>query len=331
MDSVNSGSSLHSSSGGDEEYDSRAESIAALLTTNNPHTHVHVASMSNYQSPQPPNHNHIQTHQSNSFISDPYLSNYFDPSVMVTNPNSLLHLDMVWSRTIRSDPNYSTDHNQLGQQGIEIPQVENNAQNYQINRNIVRNNPKKRSRASRRAPTTVLTTDTTNFRTMVQEFTGIPELPFTTWPFPIRTNLDHFGSASSNLRLSAAPLEVSQIQNPVLNYQPLLQTQQKYPLSNSSYKLDPKYEGNDPHIKMGVIEDQFGLVESDHQTTINNNWVDEMGSNHNSKGQNNNVGEGLLMRSINGSNYGTSERKIVNSKLNYVAASLSDIHGDNNW
>lgn len=38
---------------------------------------------------------------------------------------------------------------------------------------------KKRTRASRRAPTTVLTTDTTNFRAMVQEFTGIPSPPFT--------------------------------------------------------------------------------------------------------------------------------------------------------
>ncbi|XP_020113763.1 mucin-5AC-like [Ananas comosus] len=37
---------------------------------------------------------------------------------------------------------------------------------------------RKRTRASRRAPTTVLTTDTTNFRAMVQEFTGIPSPPF---------------------------------------------------------------------------------------------------------------------------------------------------------
>ncbi|KAH9605524.1 hypothetical protein KSS87_012400, partial [Heliosperma pusillum] len=41
-------------------------------------------------------------------------------------------------------------------------------------------NPKKRSRASRRTPTTVLTTDTNNFRQMVQEFTGIPASPFET-------------------------------------------------------------------------------------------------------------------------------------------------------
>jgi hypothetical protein len=38
--------------------------------------------------------------------------------------------------------------------------------------------PRKRARASRRAPTTVLTTDATNFRAMVQEFTGFPAPPF---------------------------------------------------------------------------------------------------------------------------------------------------------
>lgn len=64
-------------------------------------------------------------------------------------------------------------------------------------------NPKKRSRASRRAPTTVLTTDTTNFRAMVQEFTGIPAPPFTSSPFP-RTRLDLFGSGSV---LRSGPLD----------------------------------------------------------------------------------------------------------------------------
>ncbi|KAE8673055.1 hypothetical protein F3Y22_tig00111812pilonHSYRG00018 [Hibiscus syriacus] len=35
---------------------------------------------------------------------------------------------------------------------------------------------RKRSRASRRTPTTLLNTDTTNFRAMVQQFTGNPSL-----------------------------------------------------------------------------------------------------------------------------------------------------------
>lgn len=46
-------------------------------------------------------------------------------------------------------------------------------------------NPRKRTRASRRAPTTVLTTDTSNFRAMVQEFTGIPSSPFSAAASPL--------------------------------------------------------------------------------------------------------------------------------------------------
>ncbi|XP_039062419.1 VQ motif-containing protein 22-like [Hibiscus syriacus] len=37
---------------------------------------------------------------------------------------------------------------------------------------------RRRSRASRRTPTTLLNTDTTNFRAMVQQFTGAPTAPF---------------------------------------------------------------------------------------------------------------------------------------------------------
>ncbi|KAH7834334.1 hypothetical protein Vadar_014982 [Vaccinium darrowii] len=59
-------------------------------------------------------------------------------------------------------------------------------------------NPKKRSRASRRAPTTLLTTDTTNFRAMVQEFTGIPAPPFTSSSSPfLRNRLDLFATPAA--------------------------------------------------------------------------------------------------------------------------------------
>jgi hypothetical protein len=58
---------------------------------------------------------------------------------------------------------------------------------------------RKRARASRRAPTTVLTTDTSNFRAMVQEFTGIPAPPFAGGAASgARSRLDHlFPSRSS--------------------------------------------------------------------------------------------------------------------------------------
>jgi hypothetical protein len=86
----------------------------------------------------------------------------------------------------------SLDHHHQ-QRGTSLTNDQQNLQNN--NNNMGSRNPKKRSRASRRAPTTVLTTDTTNFRAMVQEFTGIPAPPFSS-PFP-RTRLDLFGSSRS--------------------------------------------------------------------------------------------------------------------------------------
>ncbi|OEL21394.1 hypothetical protein BAE44_0017587 [Dichanthelium oligosanthes] len=65
---------------------------------------------------------------------------------------------------------------------------------------------RKRARASRRAPTTVLTTDTSNFRAMVQDFTGIPAPPFAS-PSAVRSGrFDHiFPSRSSPSAAAALP------------------------------------------------------------------------------------------------------------------------------
>ncbi|GMY17268.1 VQ motif-containing protein [Fagus crenata] len=176
MDSGNSGS-MQSSSGGDEEYDSRAESVPAFL--NNPPSN-HFGSMSNPPSLFP---QHQNQHQPN--LSD-LSSNYFQAfsqSQAYSNPNSMLHLDhAVQPRGLRSDQPNCTD---LG----NLPGSSSSTQHHGPNQgstptarattqpNVVRNS-KKRTRASRRAPTTVLTTDTSNFRAMVQEFTGIPSPPF---------------------------------------------------------------------------------------------------------------------------------------------------------
>ncbi|KAM0878490.1 hypothetical protein ACQ4PT_034821 [Festuca glaucescens] len=78
--------------------------------------------------------------------------------------------------------------------------------------------PKKRPRASRRPPTTVLTTDTSNFRAMVQEFTGFPAPPFAAGPPPsVRPRL--LGGASaygpSPFLLRPSPLKYPQ-HNPAL-------------------------------------------------------------------------------------------------------------------
>ncbi|XP_044354973.1 uncharacterized protein [Triticum aestivum] len=77
--------------------------------------------------------------------------------------------------------------------------------------------PKKRLRASRRPPTTVLTTDTSNFRAMVQEFTGFPAPPFAAGPSPfVRPRL--LGGASAYgppFLVRPCPLKYPQ-QNPAL-------------------------------------------------------------------------------------------------------------------
>ncbi|KAF8412669.1 hypothetical protein HHK36_000637 [Tetracentron sinense] len=49
---------------------------------------------------------------------------------------------------------------------------------------------RRRSRASRRTPTTLLNTDTTNFRAMVQQFTGGPSAPFSSGVQTSATNLN---------------------------------------------------------------------------------------------------------------------------------------------
>ncbi|KAK2655780.1 hypothetical protein Ddye_008832 [Dipteronia dyeriana] len=242
MDSANSTGSLQSSStgaGDEESYDSRADSpsISAFFNNVGPMSNLHSSSSSSmFDHQQYPLSNYL----------DP--ANNITLSARSNPTNSLLNFDMVWSKNLRSDPNCtdfvvggggfmaSSTSSSASQQpllanqitalqnrttantfahfpppgggGADIDQQQPNNNN--SNTNTVRN-PKKRSRASRRAPTTVLTTDTTNFRAMVQEFTGIPAPPFTSTsstPFPmnIRTRLDLFGGLpSSFIRSSSNP------------------------------------------------------------------------------------------------------------------------------
>ncbi|CAL0306581.1 unnamed protein product [Lupinus luteus] len=219
MDSGNSSSSLQSSNGGGDE----SSSFFAFLNNNPPP-----------QAPTPfsisTNHNMFET-----------LSSYLDPTQ--PSSSSLLNLDMMWSKNHRSEPNLThlpcsspSLHNQetslsreasfsafhhntnlLTQGGGSRGLVSSSASaaiNNDQGHNLVRN-PKKRSRASRRAPTTVLTTDTTNFRAMVQEFTGIPAPPFTSH-FP-RTRLNLFAPlhhASSTIPSTSTLLDPSFLLRP---------------------------------------------------------------------------------------------------------------------
>ncbi|XP_010531595.1 PREDICTED: integrator complex subunit 6 homolog [Tarenaya hassleriana] len=161
MDSANS-SSMQSSSGGDEEYESRTDqSISAFLDH---HHHQHLSN-----APPPPELLHF---------NNPFLSNYFDNNPLSSSSSSYTFLTQ--NPSSRPDPTTS--------QPITAslppppppppPPPHSNINNSNSNSNMgVVKRSKKRTRASRRAPTTVLTTDTSNFRAMVQEFTGIPAPP----------------------------------------------------------------------------------------------------------------------------------------------------------
>ncbi|KAJ4887617.1 VQ motif-containing protein [Raphanus sativus] len=190
MDSGNS-SSMQSSSGGgggdQEEYDSRADqSISALFNNNN-------------------------TTTAGQTQLDSLIANYFNTGWSTDNP--------LWSTTTVKPTDGSTPPvfftNPL-QQDLRVVSNTNTSSPISSVPTDKKNGlavttriPKKRSRVSRRTPTTVLTTDTSNFRAMVQEFTGNPSNPFTglsssSSPFP-RSRFNLFGPSSPSS--SSRPLK----------------------------------------------------------------------------------------------------------------------------
>lgn len=224
MDSGNSGS-MQSSSGGDEEYDSRGESISNFLNQSGQFDSI----ISSSSSPQP---QFLFHHSQNPDAAFPQsLANL--NSQYGNNNNH----DLVWPRGLRSEPGFgsfgnlvspppppssssplssSTTQALLGaHQGMigdnhhgpfssssSLPSVQPTVEMRGSSDVVVSHqpkNPKKRTRASRRAPTTVLTTDTANFRQMVQEFTGIPTAPFSVGS-PYSRRLDLFSTAGSAMR-----------------------------------------------------------------------------------------------------------------------------------
>ncbi|KAK4428517.1 VQ motif-containing protein 22 [Sesamum alatum] len=206
MDSGNSGSLQSSSGGDDQEFDSRGESsISSFL---NPSSHDHFGSIS---AQHPPFLTHQIQIQNPTFFDPHHLSQNLDHQY--SNDN-----DLIWSRSgLRSEPNFPSFGN-LTVPSSSLPSSRTRTNNNQPipsvqppfpavgpssssavqpdgDRNVIKN-PKKRTRASRRAPTTVLTTDTSNFRQMVQEFTGIPAAPFS-GSSPYSRRLDLFSAASA--------------------------------------------------------------------------------------------------------------------------------------
>lgn len=188
MDSGNSGS-MQSSSGGDEDYDDSSRSV----DQNNLLPNFFNSSISNTPTFFYPN-----SSQNNNL-------ELFSHSQ--SNPNPSLYNQDFWFKNMRSndEQNYQTvqsspplapppsSQSLIGSQGQTRPFTSSSSQLQQPE--IVKN-PKKRTRASRRAPTTVLQTDTANFRQMVQEFTGIPAAPFSA-ATPYSRRLDLFGGAAT--------------------------------------------------------------------------------------------------------------------------------------
>ncbi|KAI3807783.1 hypothetical protein L1987_23717 [Smallanthus sonchifolius] len=238
MDSSNSGSFQSSSgaagggAGDNEEYDSRTHSISSFF---NPSNHFNPNLNHLLPPPPPPSHHHHRP--------PPTDSTFFNP---VQDPGS------AWTGTYLINPNLSTmDTNTKPAHGSD-----HHHQNHNHNQiGVSIKNPKKRTRASRRAPTTILTTDTTNFRQMVQEFTGIPTSPFTTNPLSRRLDLFRptphklqqpppflnptanniiveSGTSSSSFQLQPSnihefqkqPSTLLDLQNPMVSFQTLLQT-----------------------------------------------------------------------------------------------------------
>lgn len=264
---MDSGSaSLQSSSGGDDqEYDSRVESISSFLNSS-----THFASLSNPNPIHPP---------------PPPPTSFFDPSPhhppLDSSPFSVSHsslnplynnLDPLWSRNLRPDPTYtdfraSTNQSLLGSQSglnqnpfpgpsTAAARAPTQPDHHQIsNVGVVPKNPKKRTRASRRAPTTVLTTDTSNFRQMVQEFTGIPAAPFSAGSSPFSRRLDLFGGGGDGVSaVGVGPLY------------PLRPSAQKRQLSSQylTSSPSPSFLNSDNSTTVGTLSNNYQQETTDH-------------------------------------------------------------------
>ncbi|XP_023552886.1 homeobox protein 5-like [Cucurbita pepo subsp. pepo] len=347
MESGNSGS-MQSSSGGDEEFESPADSITAAFLANPP---SHGGSFTgNFHPTNPLTQSSSSSAAAAAAMFDP-LSNLFDPRSSLSNQNPLLNFDMVWSRSLRSDQippdldaanlnsaaadqslssisNFSGVHNfSHPSDGVnsfrasdqtELQDIPNNCGRGGGGggANVVRSS-KKRPRASRRAPTTVLTTDTTNFRAMVQEFTGIPAPPFTassSSPFTRNaarfdlfcgggsggggggggggrssTHLDVVQSTQQNYLLRPFPQKPPFLSPPSSAFlaggnlqNPIFDIQNMF---QSNPKLIPS--SNDQNLKMGIFE-EFGLNSHSHSHGLLPTGQTVRGDNNNNSNNNNN-------------------------------------------
>ncbi|KAI3958814.1 hypothetical protein MKX01_023490 [Papaver californicum] len=285
MDSGNSSCSLNSSSGGEDDQDQydnslrntndhESSSISAFLnsSSNNISHQVNnnIFSNSKQQPPPPPLHhphmshdNHHQQQQSSINFHN-HLSDYLNP-FSSSRSNSLLNLDSVWPKNIintsSSEPNNSTSNNNL--MGLSSSTQQHNqylGENIHFSNALVQpslgdshqatRNPKKRTRASRRAPTTVLTTDTSNFRAMVQEFTGIPDAPFSAFTssvFP-RSRFDLFNTSSTGKQAAPPPYHLRPFPQKVNHQLPSSSTF----INTTGNTPDSDHQSNEPQNQLSI-------------------------------------------------------------------------------
>ncbi|KAL3637379.1 hypothetical protein CASFOL_018547 [Castilleja foliolosa] len=327
MDSGNSGSP-QSSSGGDEEYNSRAADHSIFLNTQPP--------------PQPPS------------LFDPF-SNYTQ-QLHHQNPNNFNNIpNPGWpgSKSTITDPN--PNHN-IANPFMPSFQAPPPAPGADTTTTTAARNPRKRSRASRRAPTTVLSTDTTNFRAMVQEFTGIPAPPFSNPSFPRSNRLDNlFGlrpgspAAPAFLRhpftqrgqtslFHVPSYPQQQFSNNLLNN--INNNQNQNPFSSSLLQTNPSkfiFSASSamptkPHnqgsmeitsndMKIGPSPDEFGLSRAHVTTTLNDRDQERDGENAAKWRRNNNSNNGM------GTHENEGQLKPVNGGYDF-SGSTSNFEGE---
>ncbi|KAI3819836.1 hypothetical protein L1987_13688 [Smallanthus sonchifolius] len=143
-------------------------------------------------------HDHSTQSMSSFFNHIHHQPTFFDPSYFsFSNSTNLTAFGAPQNYYLHAQPPVSSNTNMAP--GSNHHQV-----------GVSMKNPKKRTRASKRTPTTVLTTDTSNFRQMVQEFTGIPTAPFSS--YSRRFDLTARGGIG---RLPPSHIHRFQTQNPI--------------------------------------------------------------------------------------------------------------------
>ncbi|URE19547.1 VQ motif [Musa troglodytarum] len=190
MDSANS-SSLHSSSGGggDDEFDSRTGSFSAFFHSP---TATSASAASALRPAPPPSSSYPRSHH---FLDS--LSCIDSTPLLPPSPAAMASHGVGFGVSVGPSSVQPPGQSKVGAAAAAATALPRSS--------------KKRSRASRRAPTTVLTTDTSNFRAMVQEFTGIPSPPFAASRSSsfARARLDLFHSATAFRSCSDPPPPVS--------------------------------------------------------------------------------------------------------------------------